>query len=191
MSFRIQRWFLFALAVGLLISVLYLALMRPESPQHVEAKAVSATALAPQSKSKPGSNNSPTASATKPPRTSPLALRLNAADGTVNEDVETLHGLIGQYFIAIQNRPGRPIGDTRDLVRVLTGSNPLRLTFISADHPAIGPQGHLLDRWGTPYQLHQNSSRSIDVRSAGPDRQLYTADDVVNETAVPRQRGGD
>ena len=122
----------------------------------------------------------------KPQKVSPLAARLNAADGTVQEDVEVLHGLIGQYFVAIQNRQGRPIGSSRDLARVLTGDNPLRHVFIPADHPAINDKGYLVDRWGTPYQLHQLSTHIIDVRSAGPDRQLYNADDVVDEAAAAR-----
>jgi hypothetical protein len=114
-------------------------------------------------------------------------MRLNAADGNAQEDVETLVGLIGQYLSSMQNRQGWPLGSSRDLARVLTGDNPLHLTVIASDHPAINARGYLVDRWGTPYQLHQLSSRVIDVRSAGPDRELFTADDVVNESANAHQ----
>ena len=41
--------------------------------------------------------------------------------------------------------------------------------------------GRLIDRWGTPWQIHPRAADSIDVRSAGPDRRLYTPDDVTNE----------
>ncbi len=177
-----QRWLFWTLALGALFyfvssqrnSLVNGAQKTASTP--VERTRAESTKQTPRPAARP--------SQTSAARTSPLAVRLNAPDGTVTEDVDTLHQLIGQYFSNMQNRQGRPIGDSRDLARVLTGSNPLHLTVIAADHPAIGPQGHLLDRWGTPYHLHQLSSRSIDVRSAGPDRQLYTADDVVNERAT-------
>jgi hypothetical protein len=35
-----------------------------------------------------------------------------------------------------------------------------------------------LDRFGTPYFFHPISETRIDVRSAGPDRKLWTEDDV-------------
>ena len=37
----------------------------------------------------------------------------------------------------------------------------------------------LQDRWGTPYHLHPQAQGKLGVRSAGPDRELFTRDDVV------------
>lgn len=110
---------------------------------------------------------------------SPLAAKLNAPEGSAAQDVEIVRQLIHQYLTALQRNAGPPIGDDRDLVRVLTGRNPLHLTVIPATNPAISPQGRLLDRFGTPFLIHPLSSRSFQVRSAGPDRKLFTPDDVV------------
>ena len=45
------------------------------------------------------------------------------------------------------------------------------------------PQGYLkslpVDPWGTPYFFHQLSSTEMEIRSAGPDKRLWTDDDVV------------
>jgi hypothetical protein len=41
----------------------------------------------------------------------------------------------------------------------------------------------LLDRWGTPYYFHPIARNVLGLRSAGPDGKLWTADDVVLESA--------
>jgi hypothetical protein len=66
-------------------------------------------------------------------------------------------------------------------VRALTGRNPLRLIVLPPGHPAISAEGRLLDRWGMPYHIHSRSSTSYEVRSAGADRQLFTADDLISD----------
>jgi hypothetical protein len=62
----------------------------------------------------------------------------------------------------------------------LSGQNPKQANFI---RPKAGmrlnDQGELLDPWGTPYFFHQLSGSQTEVRSAGPDRILYTLDDLV------------
>ena len=71
-----------------------------------------------------------------------------------------------------------PATTNRMLTRSLTGENRAGLEVIPPGHPSVSESGELLDRWGTPYQFHAVSSQSIGVRSAGPDRQMYTSDDV-------------
>jgi hypothetical protein len=110
---------------------------------------------------------------------SPLVAELLRREGTAVDDIEIVRQLISQYFTALQSNGGPPIGDNADLVRALTGKNPLRLTVIPPGHAALNADGQLLDRWGTPYHLHRVAERSFEIRSAGPDRQLFTADDVV------------
>ena len=40
-------------------------------------------------------------------------------------------------------------------------------------------KGELCDRWGRPFFFHQLSGTKMEIRSAGPARQLWTDDDVV------------
>ena len=104
---------------------------------------------------------------------------LNQPNGSAQADVEALHAMIVRYLIALQRRPGRPIGDDGDLAAILKGNNPLRKALLPADHPAFSPDGRLRDRFGTPYHLHALSGRSYEVRSAGPDKKLFTQDDAL------------
>lgn len=114
-----------------------------------------------------------------------LAEQLNLPDGDPAQDVITLHRILQQYQRALHNRQGPPIGDDIDLARALKGRNPMKRAFIPATHPALSNDGHILDRWGTPYHLHPRGNGAFEVRSAGPDRKLYTEDDLVANP--PRQ----
>jgi hypothetical protein len=51
---------------------------------------------------------------------------------------------------------------------------------VRLDLPAgnkVNEAGELTDRWGTAYFFHQLSSREMEIRSAGPDRKMWTEDD--------------
>lgn len=76
-------------------------------------------------------------------------------------------------------RDGNPTGANDEITAVLTGANPLGLVLLPPDHPAINAAGELCDRWGTPYFFHAESGTRMVIRSAGPDRRMHTADDVV------------
>jgi hypothetical protein len=109
---------------------------------------------------------------------SPLADKLNAPDGGGTRDVAIVLNLFTHYR---ERFGGVPTGeDNAAFVNALAGNNPQRLAFIDRGHPAINARGELLDRWGTPFVFHLESRDHIEVRSAGPDRELYTLDDLVS-----------
>lgn len=104
--------------------------------------------------------------------------RLLAADGSPAEDLAALNDLVTGYLQSGLNDTSRPIGFNEDLVPTLTDRAALGDAALPADHPAIR-DGRLLDRWGTPWQVHPLASDLIQLRSAGPDRRLYTDDDLL------------
>jgi hypothetical protein len=107
-----------------------------------------------------------------------LADELNAPGGDIHHDLMILQDI----FIAWRtNYPhdGNPVGENNEITAALTGGNSLQLALIPANHPAINAGGELCDRWGTPFVFHQLSGTRMEIRSAGPDRKLYTADDAV------------
>ncbi|HTU03104.1 MAG TPA: hypothetical protein VMG58_14845 [Candidatus Sulfotelmatobacter sp.] len=106
-----------------------------------------------------------------------LADGLNSPAGSVGSDLR----LIDQIFVAYRSalRSGNPTGENAEITAALKGRNKLGFEFIPADNPAINPKGELCDRWGTPYFFHQLSGERMEIRSAGPDRKLWTADDEV------------
>lgn len=92
-------------------------------------------------------------------------------------DLDVLDSIFALYRWAYRENPEG--GENRELVAALTGQNPHRLVFIAPDHPSLNPAGELLDRWGTPYFFHKISDQVIDVSSAGPDRRLWSQDDLT------------
>jgi hypothetical protein len=71
-----------------------------------------------------------------------------------------------------------PVGSNEDLTAILTGSNPLNGVVFPKDSPMI-VKGQIVDRWGTPYWIHPNSGARVEIRSAGPDQDLFTSDDLM------------
>jgi hypothetical protein len=110
---------------------------------------------------------------------SPWVAELLRREGAPEKDLEIVRQLISQYFTAMQNRAGPPVGDNADLMRAMSGKNPLRLRVIPEGSGVLGADGQLVDRWGTPYHLHKLAESYFEIRSAGPDRKLFTGDDLV------------
>lgn len=72
-----------------------------------------------------------------------------------------------------------PVGTNPEITSALQGENPKHLNFLKSDGNRVNPQGELVDAWGTPYFFHQISGHEMEVRSAGPDKVMYTGDDLV------------
>jgi len=70
-----------------------------------------------------------------------------------------------------------PVGQNDDITAALLGANPQRLALLPPGSPAI-QNGQLIDPWGTPYWFHPLSGNEMEIRSAGPDRELFTPDDI-------------
>lgn len=104
--------------------------------------------------------------------------RLLAADGSPREDLAALGDLVDGYLQSGLGNARRSIGFNEDLVPALTDSEALGDAALPPGHPAIR-EGRLIDRWGTPWQVHPLAKDLVQLRSAGPDRRLYTADDLV------------
>lgn len=105
-----------------------------------------------------------------------LADALNLPGSEPAEDVRIISRLLERYREAFD---GLPAGSPEQIVNALTGNNPGRLAILPPDHPAINDRGELVDRWGSPFFFHQVSRDRIEIRSAGPDKELFTADDLT------------
>lgn len=119
---------------------------------------------------------------------SPLADGLNAPSGTARDDLRILHTILSLYRERFGAYPA--FGDNAQLVNALAGANPQRLGLLPRDTAAIDPAtDELRDRWGTPYVFHALSRQAIELRTAGPDREIYTTDDVVLLAGAPQEAG--
>jgi hypothetical protein len=106
-----------------------------------------------------------------------LAEQLNDEDATAQDDVAVLVELIRVYTRSMGAVPEGGLNE--EIVHGLLGNNPKKLVFMKKDHAKINEQGELLDRFGVPYDFHPVSAELLEIRSAGPDRLIFTSDDVV------------
>jgi hypothetical protein len=75
---------------------------------------------------------------------------------------------------------GNPVGSNPEIAAALNGENPKQIKFIDPENGLrINGKGELVDPWGTPFFFHQLSATDMEVRSAGPDKIMWTADDLV------------
>lgn len=72
---------------------------------------------------------------------------------------------------------GNPVGNNAEIMHAIRGGNLKQVKFAVPEGQLMNADGELLDRWGTPYFFHQVSKDKMEIRSAGPDRQMWTADD--------------
>lgn len=72
-----------------------------------------------------------------------------------------------------------PVGTNAEIMRALLGGNPKQATLGPPEGMTLNGNGELVDQWNTPYFFHQLSKDVMEIRSAGPDRKMYTPDDVV------------
>ena len=102
-------------------------------------------------------------------------LKLHGAESSPEEDLQILQELLDVYRRALN---GAPSGENAEIVAALRGANPRGIAVLATNHPALRADGQLLDRWGTPYFFHSISRERMEIISAGPDRQLWTLDDL-------------
>jgi hypothetical protein len=126
----------------------------------------------------PSSSNSAAARDPAPPERSTLADALNSPSTDIKADLRLVLEII-ETFRSNFLQTGNPVGTNADITSALSGRNRLRLALIPIDHPAINKEGELCDRWGMPFFFHAESATRMEVRSAGPDRKMWSNDDVV------------
>jgi len=137
------------------------------------------------SSANPGSNSSQTI--TSPIQTKPASLATRAGQvipdttpaaelrpETVLQNVRRAIHQYGEMF------GGNPVGTNPEITSQLRGDNPKHINFLSAQAGLrINADGQLVDAWGTPYFFHQISGAETEIHSAGPDRIMWTSDDLV------------
>jgi hypothetical protein len=75
---------------------------------------------------------------------------------------------------------GNPVGTNPEITSQLAGNNPKHINFLNAEAGMrVSTNGELVDPWGTPYFFHQLSGTDMEIHSAGPDRIMWTTDDLV------------
>jgi len=99
-------------------------------------------------------------------------------EGTVQGDLTAMAEVVGNFGLLVKGDDPLPLGANEELVAALRGKNAVGLEFVSGESAALNETGQLVDRWGTPLFFHARARDEVDIRSAGPDREMWTGDDV-------------
>ncbi len=72
-----------------------------------------------------------------------------------------------------------PVGTNAEITSSLLGNNRKQAKIPLPDGATVNGAGEMCDPWGSPYFFHQQSGTKMEIRSAGPDRKMWTPDDVM------------
>jgi hypothetical protein len=97
---------------------------------------------------------------------------------TPENDLTSLAHLMNNFGLLVKSSADRPMSANEDWAAAFRGFNPAHERFLPDTHVALDTQGRLVDRWGTPLFFHALGNHRFDLRSAGPDRKLWTEDDI-------------
>ncbi len=169
--------FLFALVVGALVVLgIVFAFWKkprpaPTSTPQTEAGATGANVVI--------SNSGATSTAPASPLLGERILE-NYGDPTQSpeEDLAGVARTLENFALLVKGDNPLPLGANEEIANALRGRNRVGLRALPDQHPALNAAGQLIDRWGTPLFFHARSRDRLDIRSAGPDRQMWTADDL-------------
>lgn len=106
----------------------------------------------------------------------PESLVPTPAGRTPENEVQRIQGTVRKYRAAFGENP---VGSNPEITRALAGKNPTGAKFLDPSAITLNDKGEMLDDWGTPYFFHPVSGSIMEIRSAGPDRKLFTDDDIV------------
>jgi hypothetical protein len=93
--------------------------------------------------------------------------------------LENVGRAIRQYDVMFG---GNPVGTNPEITAALNGQNPKGINFIKSETGMrVNENGEMVDAWGTPFFFHQLSGTDMEIHSAGPDRIMWTSDDLVSK----------
>lgn len=94
------------------------------------------------------------------------------------EDLIRMAHTLSNFALLVKGDNPLPLGSNEEIAAALRGKNRAQLRFLPDDHPVFNDKGQIVDRWGTPLFFHAESRDRLDIRSAGPDKTLWTDDDL-------------
>jgi hypothetical protein len=116
-----------------------------------------------------------------PPRATPSAPAPQITETTSQRlaaEADPQFGAVKEMLRDYRARLGEnPVGTNEEITRALLGKNPGGMNFESSEMHIENSK--LVDRWHHPYFFHQLSRTEMEIRSAGPDGVMWTAEDEV------------
>ncbi len=110
---------------------------------------------------------------------------------TPQNDLTLLAHLMDNFSLLVKSSADRPMSANEDWAAAFRGLNSAHERFLPDTHIALNAQGQIVDRWGTPLFFHALGNRRFDLRSAGPDKILWTDDDIHHNADGSFRHGAD
>ena len=104
-------------------------------------------------------------------------------------DLTLMSRLMENALLLLKAAANRPLSANEDWADLLRGKNAAHEMFLPAQHIALNARGQLVDRWATPLFFHALGGGRFELRSAGPDRKLWTMDDIHRNADGSFRRG--
>jgi hypothetical protein len=98
-------------------------------------------------------------------------------------DLTLLANSITNFLIISKRANERPLSANEEWSAALRGKRDGGEVWLSDSSPVLDSQKRLIDRWKTPLSFHALGGKRWEIRSAGPDKQLWTDDDLVTQIA--------
>jgi hypothetical protein len=146
----------------------------PASPPPAPPAAKSPPLPAPEMSSEPAVT--PVKPPPPPPPATDLSLLTPEEIQRVRDAIDSMELVLRDYAIALG---GNPVGTNAEITSALLGDNAKQLRLDLPGGSSVNASGELCDPWSTPWFFHQLSATKMELRSAGPDRKIYTEDDFV------------
>jgi hypothetical protein len=108
--------------------------------------------------------------------------RVAAEPSKTETDIAQLHRALAAYFHEYNTLP---TGNSVAVMKSLTGDNPRKFIFFAFSSARMGADGAFLDEWKTAFRITFPKPATAEVRSAGPDREFGTHDDVFESNSFP------
>ena len=106
-------------------------------------------------------------------------------------DLTLMSRLMENALLLLKSAGNRPLSANEDWAGLLRGQNYAHERFLPDQCVALSADGKLVDRWGTPLFFHALGNGRFELRSAGPDKKLWTADDIHRNADGSFRRGAD
>lgn len=106
-------------------------------------------------------------------------------------DLTLMSRLMENSLLLLKSAANRPLSANEDWAALFRGQNGAREKFLPENSVALNSQGQLIDRWRTPLFFHALGGSRYEIRSAGPDKKLWTADDIHRNADGSFRRGSE
>ena len=176
------------------VLVLLLTKMRWKfsTPRHVEQEAAVAESVQSNISSTTVSSPAIFASTNPAPLLGETILRDYANTNFPPEnDLTLMSRLMENSLLLLKSAANRPLSANEDWADMFRGRNGAREEFLPSRHIALNADGKLVDRWASPLFFHALGGGRYEIRSAGPDRKLWTSDDLQRGYDGRFRRGGE